>query len=199
MDSFADIAAHLIESNFHVPFDKARKEYLTTSGIPFKEQLELMFPKDRRNFDVQKKFEENKQDAFFNTEPEPDVIETVNTLRNLGIKTLVSSNNYNAFVLKYFDKFNTFKFDLILGYKDGFSKGKDHLLYAQKKFGIFKEEMLFVGDSLHDADVAKELGIPFVGKIGTRTEEAFLKKFPDIACVKKLSEIIVLLSNEMRG
>ncbi len=196
MDSFADIAARLIESNFGISFNAARRKYITTSGIPFKDQLELMFPKNEKNFDVQKEFEEQKQDAFFSTKPSADVIKTIHDLQNLGIKTVVSSNNYSDLVLRYFDEFDTFKFDLILGYKDGFAKGKDHLLYVQEAFDIHEEEMIFVGDSLHDGAVAKELGIPFIGKIGTRTEKEFLERFPDIVCVKNLSEITLLFSTQ---
>jgi len=175
-----------------MPFKEGRRNYITTSGIPFKHQLEVMFPGDTRNSGVQKEFETRKQDVFFNTPLDDDTIFALNGLKKLGIKVIVSSNNYHEFVLKYFNKYNDFSFDMILGYKDGFAKGKAHILHVINEFRITENEMIFVGDSLHDGDVAQELGIPFIGRIAIRTREEFLERFPDIYCVDKLTQILDL-------
>lgn len=193
MEGFADLAAELIERDFGVDRVTARRKYITTSGIPFKHQLEVMFPEDFRNFDVQKEFEERKQDVFFNTIPDNDTIDAVRRLKEMGIKVIVSSNNYHDFVLKYFKKNSSLSFDMILGYKDGFAKGKDHILHVIEAFDISKKDMIFVGDSLHDGEVADELGIPFIGRIAIRTQEEFLTKFPEISCAQKLTDIIEIL------
>ncbi len=190
MEGFADLAGQLIERDYGVDFVTARRRYITTSGIPFKHQLEVMFPGDLRNFEVQKEFEERKQDVFFNTIPDNDTVEAVKKLREMGIKVIVSSNNYHDFVLKYFNKNDKLKFDMILGYKDGFAKGKDHILHVVNEFNISREDMIFVGDSLHDGEVAYELGIPFIGRIAIRTKEEFLSQFPGILCVDRISDIV---------
>jgi len=189
MEGFADLAAKLIERDYNVPFKNGRRNYITTSGIPFKHQLEVMFPGDARNFEVQKEFEIRKQEVFFNTALDDDTIRALNGLKELGIKVIVSSNNYHEFVLKYFKKYNKFSFDMILGYKDGFAKGKDHILHVINELKITKNKMIFVGDSLHDGEVAEELGIPFIGRIAIRTEEEFLLRFPDIFCVNRITQI----------
>jgi phosphoglycolate phosphatase-like HAD superfamily hydrolase len=194
MEGFADLAAELIERDYNLPFKEGRRNYITTSGIPFKHQLEVMFPGDNRNFRVQKEFETRKQDVFFNTPLDDDTVLALNGLQELGIKVIVSSNNYHEFVLKYFNKYNKFSFDMILGYKDGFAKGKAHILHVINEFRITEKEMIFVGDSLHDGDVAQELGIPFIGRIAIRTREEFLERFPDICCVDKLTQILDLLT-----
>jgi len=193
MEGFADLAAELIKRDFDVDLATARRNYITTSGIPFKHQLEVMFPGDSRNFDVQKEFEERKQNVFFNTIPDNDTIDAVRRLKEMDIKVIVSSNNYHDFVLKYFSKNNSLKFDMILGYKDGFAKGKDHILHVVNAFDILKKDMIFVGDSLHDGEVAYELGIPFIGRIAIRTREEFLSEFPEIFCADKLTDIIEIL------
>ncbi len=189
MEGFADLAGELIERDYGVPFPQARRNYITTSGIPFKCQLEVMFPKDPRNFEVQKEFERRKLDVFFNMRPDEDTVEAIKNLRKIGIKTIVSSNNYFDFVQRYFAAQPEFVFDEILGYRDGFAKGRDHLNYVVQHFDIAKDDMIFVGDSLHDGDVAKELEIPFIGRIAIRTREEFLEKFPNITCVDKISQI----------
>lgn len=195
MEGFADLAAELIERDYNLPFKEGRRNYITTSGIPFKHQLEVMFPGDTRNFRVQKEFETRKQDVFFNTPLDDDTVLALNGLQELGIKVIVSSNNYHEFVLKYFNKYNKFSFDMILGYKDGFAKGKAHILHVINEFRITEKEMIFVGDSLHDGDVAQELGIPFIGRIAIRTKEEFLERFPDIYCVRRLTQILNLFTN----
>lgn len=195
MDGFADLAAELIERDYNVPLKEGRRNYITTSGIPFKHQLEVMFPGDSRNFEVQKEFEIRKQEVFFNTAPDDDTILALTRLKELGMKVIVSSNNYHEFVLKYFNKYNKFSFDMILGYKDGFAKGKDHIMHVIRELKITEDKMIFVGDSLHDGEVAQELGIPFIGRIAIRTEDEFLLRFPGILCVKKLTQIPELFVN----
>jgi len=195
MEGFADLAGELIERDFGVDFVSARRNYITTSGIPFKHQLEVMFPGDLRNYDVQKEFEERKQNVFFNTAPDDDTILALTRLKELGIKVIVSSNNYHEFVLKYFNKYNRFSFDMILGYKDGFAKGKDHILHVVKTFDISRKDMIFIGDSLHDGEVAGEFGIPFIGRIAIRTRDEFLLKFPNILCVDRIGEISDLFTD----
>lgn len=189
MEGFADLAGELIERDYGIPFAQARRNYITTSGIPFKCQLEVMFPKDSRNFEVQKEFEQRKLDTFFNMRPDEDTVEAIKNIRKIGIKTIVSSNNYFDFVQRYFALQPEFVFDEILGYRDGFAKGRDHLNYVAEHFNIPKDNMIFVGDSLHDGDVAKKQGVPFIGRIAIRTEKEFLERFPDILCVNRISQI----------
>ena len=189
MEGFADLAAELMERDYNMPFKEGRRNYITTSGIPFKHQLEVIFPGNTVNFEVQKEFEIRKQEVFFNTPLDDDTILALNGLKELGIKVIVSSNNYHEFVLKYFNKYNKFSFDMILGYKDGFAKGKAHILHVINEFRIVENEMIFVGDSLHDGDVAQELGIPFIGRLAIRTKKEFLSRFPDILCVDRKSVV----------
>jgi len=79
---------------------------------------------------------------------------------------------------------------MILGYKDGFAKGKDHILHVVKVLDISRKDMIFVGDSFHDGEVANELGVPFIGRVAIRTQEEFLSRFPDILCVDRLSKLL---------
>ncbi|MGI6394293.1 MAG: HAD family hydrolase [bacterium] len=190
MEGFADLAASIIEREYKVPFVTGRRNYITTSGIPFKHQLEVMFPNNPLNFQAQKEFESRKQDVFFKTPPDEDTVAALKKLKEIGIKVVVSSNNYHEFVEKYFSLHKEVSFDLILGYKENFAKGKDHILHVINKFGISKEKMIFVGDSIHDGEVAQALDIPFIGRVAIRTEEEFLSEFPDILCVSKLSQIL---------
>jgi len=64
-------------------------------------------------------------------------------------------------------------FDLALGFRDGFAKGRPHVEHTCKMLGVSPSEILFCGDSLKDGDLAADTGLAFVGRLGTFTREAF--------------------------
>ncbi len=63
--------------------------------------------------------------------------------------------------------------DLVLGHKEGFSKGKDHFDYIKTHLRADTDDLVFVGDSLRDLEKAGENGVRFIGKIGTFTAYEF--------------------------
>jgi len=81
--------------------------------------------------------------------------------------------------------------DVIIGGED-VEHGKPHpegLLKAMKQLGVKKEETVFVGDSLYDAEAAKEAGIDFIGATtGTATEKD-LKAFGVTKIVRSMLEL----------
>ena len=52
---------------------------------------------------------------------------------------------------------------MVLGYGGGLAKGKPHLDASSRRIRPDRQEMLFVGDSLHDGEIAEREGVPFVG------------------------------------
>ena len=46
MEDYADKAAALIFEHYGKPRDEARRRYFDTSGLPFAQQLEQIFPKE---------------------------------------------------------------------------------------------------------------------------------------------------------
>ena len=83
-------------------------------------------------------------------------------VRARGVRIAVSSNNGIENVAD-FARNADFAFDLVLGFGDGLAKGKPHLDMPSRTFGVDRQEMLFVGDSLHDGEIAEREGVPFVG------------------------------------
>jgi phosphoglycolate phosphatase-like HAD superfamily hydrolase len=82
---------------------------------------------------------------------------------------------------------------LVLGYRPGFSKGKDHFEAVLRYFGVSPKEVLFVGDSLHDAQKAQGFGFDFIGRAGTFSRERFQQEFPEVTVVDDfhcLSEVL---------
>jgi phosphoglycolate phosphatase-like HAD superfamily hydrolase len=192
MGGFADIAGRII-SEYHpgISFDTARKMYLDTSGVPFFQQVEIMFPGDKTNPEKVKIFEETKKSGFFSKSFSADVRYTINTMRERGLIAGVSSNNYQHLIDQFVER-EGLEFDVIMGFSEGFEKGKDHFDFVLKKFSLKRKELTFVGDSLKDADKAAGNKIRFIGLEGTFTGPDFHKKGKDIIVIKNIKELLDL-------
>lgn len=188
MGGFANIAAEVISREYKLTFDDARREYLRTSGIPFFQQLDLLFPGKESNSRLAEEFENRKLEGFFGEDYFEDVPESISWLRSVGIKTVVSSNNFEDNVKNFVGKGNVV-FDYILGFRHGFAKGKDHFKWIMSNEGIGPESMVFVGDSLKDGERALDEGVDFIGRTGTFNAEQFETSFPQCPIITSLRDL----------
>lgn len=190
MEGFADIAGEVIHQ-FHpgISFEEARRRYLETSGVPFFQQLEIILPGDPTNSKKAAIFEETKKEGFFRSTFSDEVRFVITQLRGRGILVGVSSNNFQYLIEQFIER-EGLQFDIVLGFKDGFEKGKHHFEYVLHHFQLKKDELTFVGDSLKDAEKAISNGIAFIGLCGTFTKEQFLDKYPDIITINSLQELL---------
>lgn len=188
MESFADTAARIIEDLYNMPFAEARTLYRKTSGIPFFQQLEVIFPNDPRNAEAADLFEEQKLAGYFE---QPLFAGTEDLLRHLkerGIKSAISSNNFQNLVTEFVDR-KGLKPDITLGYRENFSKGTEHFNYLKQSLSLQPEEMIFVGDSISDSHKAEKAQIDFIGKTGTFDAKEFQDQCPDAVLIAELAEI----------
>ncbi len=192
MGGFADIAGKVIhEHHPGISFEEARQKYLNTSGVPFFQQLEIMFPGDPANAEKARIFEETKVYGFFSKSFHDDVVHTINTLRERGFIAGVCSNNFQHLIDKFVER-EGLVFDVVLGFREGFEKGKHHFDYVMKKFSLTNDELTFVGDSLKDAEKAITNKLHFVGICGTFKREDFLAVRPDIVTINNIKELLDL-------
>lgn len=198
MGAFADLAGRLMANYYGDSFEKGREAYLATSGVPFFQQLELLYPGDPRNKGVSTRFEADKQKAYATRGLFPDVRPTVDWLRSHGVRCVVSSNNFTDVVRRVLLT-QPVKFDLVLGFEDGLAKGEKHVAYVERVLSIPRSHMLFVGDSLRDAEFAQAAGVRFVGKLGTVSELSFTRRFgPErFPLIRSLIELIPLLESKV--
>jgi phosphoglycolate phosphatase len=56
-------------------------------------------------------------------------------------------------------------------------------------FQTSRDDILFIGDSLHDAKIALRSNIDFLGREGTFTETDFKKISPQVKTIKNLNEL----------
>jgi phosphoglycolate phosphatase-like HAD superfamily hydrolase len=193
MPTLADLATEVIEERYGTPRILARELYLATCGLPFEKQLEEIFPEDPRNADASAEFEGRKPARCNAIRMSPETRRALQAMRDLGVRIAVSSNNgienVNAFARNA-----GFKFDLVLGYGNGLAKGRTHLDATSREFGTSRQEMLFVGDSLHDGEIAEREGIPFVGIATTFSPDRFALRFPSVPVVRRFSALPALFT-----
>src|SRR5690349_7646365 len=177
MPALADLATEVIEARYGTPRILARELYLATCGLPFVKQLEEIFPDDPRNAAASHEFESRKPARCGAIRMSAETRRALEEMRGLGVRIAVSSNN-GIDNVSAFARDAGFKFDLVLGYGDGLAKGRAHLDATSRAFGASRQEMLFVGDSLHDGEIAEREGIPFVGIATTFSPDRFQLRFP---------------------
>lgn len=189
MQGFADIAAGVIHRRYGMDWNRARREYLKTSGLPFRQQLEAIFPGDPRNDEAAREFEDAKVETFFSEHFPQEVRDTIEDLRRQGFIVVVSSNNHQELVERFVKRENV-QFHAVLGARQGFYKGADHFRHIHAEFGIPENEMVFVGDSLKDAEKAYTNGVRFLGKLGTFDRSDFERNFPGVVTIERISDIL---------
>jgi phosphoglycolate phosphatase-like HAD superfamily hydrolase len=188
MPTLADLATEVMEATYGTPRLLARELYLATCGLPFVKQLEEIYPGDPRNAGASDTFEGRKPDRCDQIRMPAETRRALERMRSFGVKLAVSSNNGTRNV-ETFAKNSGFKFDLVLGFGNGLAKGKPHLDATSRAFGLDRQEMLFVGDSLHDGEIAEREGIPFVGVATTFSPERFSLRFPHIPVIRRFSSL----------
>jgi phosphoglycolate phosphatase-like HAD superfamily hydrolase len=194
MQGFADIAASVIcEVHSEWDFARARQAYLDTSGIPFFQQLKVIFPAGVNNAAVAAEFERRKEvfskDALI---PEENIL-ALRELRRRGFGLAVSSNNFERLVKHSVLQNAGDVFDEICGYRDGFAKGREHFAWLQAHFDVKPAEMLFIGDSLSDMRAAMANSIAFMGVLGTFSETEFRAIDPKVRLLQTVAQLPSLL------
>jgi phosphoglycolate phosphatase-like HAD superfamily hydrolase len=189
MPILADLAAEVLEQVHGLPRPLARDLYLSTSGIPFIRQLDLICPGDARNAAASARFESEKPARCAAARLPADSRRALLELRARGARVVVSSNNGVPNV-RAFAEVTDFPFDLVLGYDgNGLAKGRPHIACAAAVFGADCRDMVLVGDSLHDGEIAEREGVRFVGVTGTFSRERFALRFPGQPVVDRLAEL----------
>ena len=194
MGGFADLAAEIMARRLGLELALARRRYMETSGIPFRQQLEVIAPGGAHNQASSNEFEERKRAICDATVMDAETIRGLQQLGSLGMKLIVSSNAAQHFV-DMFARKETLAFDLLLGFDASrdLAKGAPHVARARSQLGLELAELLFVGDSLKDGELADACGIPFIGRTGTFTCEDFLRRDPAGAAVDSIPELAQIL------
>jgi phosphoglycolate phosphatase-like HAD superfamily hydrolase len=190
MGSFANYAATLMVRHYGLLHETGYSQYMETSGLPFRQQLEVLFPHNVKNDSVADQFEawkvENLDDAFFR----PEVEEIFDGLHNLGLQIAISSNNLQQNVDHVSQEFPS-QIDIALGFRDeNFHKGEPHFQWLEKHHNVDRSEMVFVGDSLNDCRIAMDCNVTFLAFPTTFSMEQFFLVDPNVEHVDPIIKIV---------
>ncbi len=163
MGDLTNLATEIISANYDIPKDEAKKCYRETTGLDFATQLEIIFPGNKKNKEVAQQFEEKKKTLILGNPIFPDALHALKYFKERGVKVFVCSSTTDEMIREYFKRHNMdgliYSFS---GLKGDFSKAKQ-IENILKQNGYNKDKVIFVGDSLKDGEIAKNLGIKFYG------------------------------------
>jgi phosphoglycolate phosphatase-like HAD superfamily hydrolase len=171
---------------------------MATSGIPFRQQLDVIHPGHPQNDAASDEFETRKR-AVCDAAVMPErTVTGLEQMRRAGIKLVVSSNSAQHFVDEFAAR-ETFRFDLVLGFdaRVAMAKGKPHVEHACRTLGIALDQIVFCGDSLKDGELARDCGIAFVGRLGTFTRDEFRRWDASAPVVEDAHELASLLQSRV--
>jgi phosphoglycolate phosphatase len=195
MHEYAKIASDEMSSIYGLNSETAGQLYLETSGIPFFQQLDLIFGPDSRNKRCAENYEKRKAKLLDSVRMDDPTRELLLYIRSLGLSTAITSNNFQDLVDQFVEKIPGL-FDLVLGFGNGYSKGPLQFTQVIDTFGIDRRNLLFVGDSLSDARKALAFGIDFVAISGTLPKDSFTSIFPTIPVIASFAELKPLLERQ---
>jgi len=192
MPTLERIAVRLMTQYYALEEKEARKKYRLTTGLPFVQQIEQLFPGNPVNEEVVDQFEREKRNSIFDLPLFDDTIDTIAHLKKSGFLVAISSSTTQPIIEQYCRQ-RGLEVDQILGFREGFEKGKDHFDFLKEKFHLTEKEILYVGDSLKDCERAQASKILFIGKTGLFTREDFEKISQSKLVITRLSELIELV------
>lgn len=192
MHEYARIASLEVSKLYDIPVGTARQLYLETSGIPFFQQLNLIFGVDQRNPECAKRFERKKTIFLESIQLKEKTKDILYSIRSLGLSLAITSNNYQELLDAFIEK-EPDLFEIVLGFGNGYSKGSTQFTRVIDTFGVDRRYILFVGDSLSDVRKSLAFGIDFVAVSGTLPFESFRSLFPSVPVISDLYELLELL------
>jgi phosphoglycolate phosphatase len=192
MGTFADLAAEIIARRYSLTPRNARQLYLRTSGVPFAQQLDVIFGECGENAAASEEFESRKHQIAMAARMDGETARALESLKLDGFRLVVSSNGMQRHVERFAAR-SPGLFDLALGYGEGLGKGEPHVAAVCAEFGLARREITFVGDSLRDGELAAETGVGFVGRAGTFSRATFERRFPAAPVVDTVADLPALL------
>ncbi len=155
-----EIAVHTIQQLYNMPVQEAEKRYLDTLGMPFQQQLETIFPADKRNSMAAVHYESRHMSVYEKIPVVPGIPDLFNLLKSKHLATALVTSTDHSIVRTSVPHVLALGFDFVGGYKKDFDKTAQ-LTRASFILGKRPEEILFVSDSLNDSIHADNVGATF--------------------------------------
>ena len=122
----------------------------------------------------------------------PETEEVLTRLKTRGAKIGIISTKYRYRIMELLSKKLPSNFlDIIVGGEDVKEPkpSPEGVLLAIKELGCNKEEVLYIGDSIVDAETAQSAQVDFAGVLHGATTRVELSAYPHVEIMKSLSEL----------
>ena len=195
MSFLTDLATRLLVEHYDLHEEEARDQYLRTSGLDFAAQMELIFPKHPQNGQVVADFEKKKRETVLEHPLFPAAIPTLKFFQGLGISRFVCSSTPEELLDRYW------RSSPVVIPADGYYGMKQDQNKSSRIGSILKDqdlqprEVIFVGDSLKDGEIAVSKGIQFIGINRIFTEAEFREQ--GLCSVSDLTALVRLWRESM--
>ncbi len=191
-------AVRLFNEVYKTDKGKARHDYRMTTGLPFSQQVELIYPNGNQNKFIIETFEHEKITRIDEQQLFP---ETKEVIKNLSQNYLiaVSSSTTKEIIDDYIKKKGIKNYlNDVVGFRPGFEKGKHHFDYLMEKFSLTPAELIYIGDSKKDMERAYNSNIKFIARLGPMfaksdfsiNNNGTVVQFPCITSLKDVEAIL---------
>ncbi len=173
MGTLAKHAAELLSLELGIPRDEATNRYLATAGDDFRTQLDVFAHGYPCLDEIAGSFEAAKESLMGGCRPFLDAEAAIERLGRAGVPALVCSSTRAELVQEFCQRHGLAeRADTVDGWRP------DHPKVAQLRawvaaIGVAPNHVLFVGDSLRDAAIARAAGVRFVGLSRPGRPDAF--------------------------
>ena len=175
---------------------KGREEIRRTIGIPLEGAFVILTGVQEPVKGQFRQLYVQKADKVMTglTELFPDTISVLRKIKESGAKVAIISSKYRYRIEEALCKFDISELvDYIVGTEDvkEYKPSPEGLFVAISHFGVQPKEVLYVGDTVIDAQAAQNAGTDFAGvTTGTTSYEEFLP-YPHVSITPNLSGIIL--------
>jgi len=176
-------------------FDAIRREMgVPADAGPILELMEKMTPPQRER--TEKILEYHEQKAVAESKLNPGAKETLDALRQKGIRIGILTRNKKSNVQAIADKFGL-RFDAVVGREQGPVKPDAFgVQYLCEQFAVTLQETLVVGDYLFDLLCARAAGAKAV-LLGNHKRADEFAKHADFV-IENVAEILKIIKNEQK-
>jgi phosphoglycolate phosphatase-like HAD superfamily hydrolase len=204
MPAQAKAYSKILQIFYSIPEQESQRDYFSTAGQPLDRQFEhtiSLYNLEISNIDsghLTNKFWEILADSNF--ELFPCAYNIVTNFKNAGYLLAISSGSSPSVAVAKLQKARIFEyFTIVLGsdYEKGILiKGPDHLDFIKLKLGVsdsfLKENALYIGDGIHDMEIAKNANLKSIGIINNGNENELIKAGASYL-ISDLAELLSLL------
>ena len=123
----------------------------------------------------------------------PETKEVLETLKERGNRIGIISTKYRYRIEEFVNlHFDIGFFDVIIGGEDVTASKPDPqgIFTAVERLGCTKEDVLYIGDSIVDAETAERAGIDFVGVLNGVTTRQKLEMYPHLRIASDLTGLL---------